>query len=193
VARIVIIQGHPDADPGRFCRALAKAYGNGAGAKGHEVHVIDIATLDFPVLRSRQTWESDTPPPPGIDAAQAAIQAAEHLVFIFPLWLGTLPALLKAFCEQVFRPGFAFAAKGSALRARLGGRSSHTIVTMGMPAWVYRLWFGGHGLRSFQQGILRFVGIRPNRLTLIGSIEATTEAQRARWLARVKTLGERAR
>ena len=39
--------------------------------------------------------------------AQRAIASAEHIVIFFPLWLGTMPALLKAFLEQVLRPGFA--------------------------------------------------------------------------------------
>ncbi len=38
---IVIIQGHPDRSPERFCRALASAYETGARTAGHEVPSID--------------------------------------------------------------------------------------------------------------------------------------------------------
>ena len=47
--------------------------------------------------------------PVTLDEAAQAIKDAEHMVFIFPLWLGTMPALLKAFLEQAMRPGVAFA------------------------------------------------------------------------------------
>ena len=38
-----------------------------------------------------------------------AIVWSEHIVLVFPLWLGTMPAMLKGFLEQVLRPGIAFA------------------------------------------------------------------------------------
>ena len=36
----------------------------------------------------------------------------EHLVIVFPLWLGDMPAVLKGFFEQVLRPGFAIGEAG---------------------------------------------------------------------------------
>ena len=78
---------------------------------------------------------------------EVEMQSMEFSAF-FPLWLGSLPALLKAFLEQVLRPGFAFDT-GKAFSGRLKGRSARVIVTMGMPAWVYRLWFHARGTGSF--------------------------------------------
>ncbi len=192
MARIVLVQGHPDNDPARFCRALADAYRDGAVKAGHSVSVVDVSALQFDPLRSRTNWEDDAPPI-AIAQAQKAIEDAQHLVFIFPLWLGTLPALLKAFLEQVMRPGFAFTPSKGGLRGRLKGRSSRIIVTMGMPALVYRLWFCSHGIASFRQGILAFVGIKPNRASLVGSIETMGERRRRAWLDYVNSLGRKAR
>lgn len=106
--RILIIIGHPDPEPKRLCRALAASYAEGARSSGHEVRTIDIATLDFPLLRTMEEFGNGKLPPSLEDAAQA-IKEAEHIVFVFPLWLGTMPALLKGFLEQVMRPGVAFA------------------------------------------------------------------------------------
>ncbi|WP_348642717.1 NAD(P)H-dependent oxidoreductase [Mesorhizobium sp. B2-4-15] len=81
--------------------------------------------------------------------ATEAIVWAQHIVFVFPLWLGTLPAMVKAFLEQVMRPGTAFAYpdKGGGLpKTLLRGRSARVVVTMGMPSVVYRLWFLSHGV-----------------------------------------------
>jgi putative NADPH-quinone reductase len=188
--KIAIIQGHPDASQRHYCHALADAYREGAIAAGHEIRAIDVTTLDFPLLRSRVAWEKDSPAP-AIADAQATIAWAEHLVVIYPLWLGTMPALLKAFLEQVFRPGFAIggAGEGKSWGRKLAGRSARIVVTMGMPGWLYRWYFGAHGLKSLEQGILAIVGIKPNRHTLIGMIEGMSDAAREKWLARIRKLG----
>ena len=51
-ARIAIIQAHPDPAGGHLCHALAEAYDEGAREAGHELRRIDVAQLDFPLLRS---------------------------------------------------------------------------------------------------------------------------------------------
>src|SRR5688500_12233228 len=105
--RILIIDGHPDARPQRFMHALARAYCDGAKAAGHEVEMLTVGALDFPLLRTAEDFQIGEPSPT-IRAAQESIRRAEHVVILFPLWLGAMPALLKAFFEQTLRPGFAF-------------------------------------------------------------------------------------
>ena len=188
--RITVIDGHPDLDPAHFCHALANAYTAGALAAGHEVLGLALASLDILPLRSRDDWERHDLPPE-IKNCQDAIGLAEHLVIIYPLWLGTMPALLKAFFEQVFRPGFAIKSGGRTLSpGLLKGKSARIIVTMGMPALVYRWYFRAHSLKSLERNILKFVGIGPIAETIIGRIEASPAA-RAAWLNKVRELGER--
>ena len=192
--RIALIQVHPDPDPARFCRALADAYAEGAAAGGHEVRRIEVAGLDFAPLRSKAEWE-DRAPAPDIRAAQDTILWAGHLVIVYPLWLGAMPALLKAFLEQVARPDFAFRPQQGGLmpKGALAGRSARIVVTMGMPALVYRWYFGAHSLKSLERNILGFVGIGPIRETLIGMVDRPDLARRTRWLARLGVLGEAGR
>ena len=191
VKRILVIQGHPDPAGTHFCDALAEAYTRGAHAAGHEARTVRIAALDFPVLRSQNEWEHGALP-----AALAPVQAdfrwAEHIVLIFPLWLGDMPALLKAFLEQVARPGFAFEQDngGAAFnRKGLTGRSARVIVTMGMPAIVYRWYFRAHSVKSLERNILGFIGISPVHETLIGMVGALQPADAARWLTKLERLG----
>ncbi len=192
MTRILIVQGHPDPDPARFCRALASAYAEGATAGGHAVRTIDLATAGIPPLGSRAEWEAD--PPPAIAAAQAEIASAEHLVFVYPLWLGAMPALLKAFLEQVSRPGFAFPKGPRGLgKGQLAGKSSRIVVTMGMPAFFYKWWYRSLTLRAFERNILAFVGVKPNRHTIVGMVEGLTAEQRAGWLETMRRLGREAR
>ena len=131
---------------------------------------------------------------PDIEQAQQDIAWAEHLVIIYPLWLGTVPALLKGFIEQAMRPGFALREKEGGEewpKPRLAGRSARIVVTMGMPAFFYRWFFGAHSLKSLERNILKFVGIKPIRETLIGMVETKDEAKRGAWLAKMEALGRK--
>lgn len=190
--RILVINAHPDRSERHLCGALVEAYVEGASGAGHSVRRIDLAGFDFPMLQSQKEFESRKVP----EELQVAVQDilwAEHLVFVFPLWLGTMPALLKAFLEQVMRPGVAFeyGAHGGLAKALLKGRTARLVVTMGMPAVVYRLWFLNHGIAALRRGILNFVGIRPVRETLFGMLAQSGDDTRRKWLAEVRALGRR--
>jgi putative NADPH-quinone reductase len=142
------------------------------------------------LLQSQHEWQHGALPA-ALEPAQEAIQWAQHLVLFFPLWLGGMPALLKGFLEQVARPGFALGAPSEhGLPAKLlSGRSARVVVTMGMPAAVYRWYFRAHSLKALERNILGFVGIAPIHETLIGSVEGLSEAERAKWLQRLGALG----
>lgn len=188
--RIVIIQGHPDARVRHFGHALADEYAKGAEDGGYEVKRIEVASLEFPLLRTKEDFEKGRPPD-SIKVAQEAIRWADHLVILYPLWLGSMPAMLKAFCEQVFRPGFAFEYQSSGRMPKklLTGKSARIVVTMGMPAFIYRWVFFAHSLKSLKRNILAFCGIGPIRTTLIGNIEGMTDKQRMDWLDELRGLG----
>lgn len=185
---ILIIDGHPDPDPARFCHALADAYAESAEDAGHGVERLTLAALDIPLLRTRAAWEEGETPA-ALRDAQAMIARADHLVIVFPLWLGDVPALLKAFLEQVLRPGFAFPKGPRGLSSGLlTGKSARIVVTMGMPALFYRWVYRAHSLKSLRSNILRFVGIAPIRETLIGNVEGGADG-REDALMRMRQLG----
>ncbi len=190
--KILILNGHPDVAGKGLCNALAEAYADGARIAGHEVRNIHAATLEFGFLRSQAEFEKGQAPP-SIVAAQRDIQWADHLFIVFPLWLGDMPAVLKAFFEQTLRPGFAYAYRSSGFPVQLlKGRSARIVVTMGMPALIYRWYFRAHGLKNLERNILKFVGFRPVRDTLIGGVGTSSRSTIERWLARIKELGRQA-
>jgi putative NADPH-quinone reductase len=189
--RIAIIQGHPDPGGNHFGTALAEAYASGAIAAGHNVRRIDVATLVFPLLRTKEDWEKGAPPA-SIRRAQEDIAWAEHLVLLYPLWLGDVPALLKAFLEQTLRPGFAMTMEGKTWKKLLKGKSARIVVTMGMPAFIYRWYFRAHSLKNLKRNILGFCGIGPTRSSLIGMIEGD-DGKRRRWIDTMRALGRDAR
>lgn len=63
---------------------------------------------------------------------------------------------------------------------------------MGMPTLIYRWYFRAHGLKNLERNILKFVGFRPVRDTLIGGVGTSSKSTIERWLARIKELGRQA-
>ena len=191
--RILVLQGHPDSAGRHLCHALAESYANGAAEGGHEVRIVTIGELEFPLLRSKDDWERGTLPV-GLAEAQASIAWAQHIVLVFPLWLGGMPALVKGFLEQVARPGFALSKpEGNGFAKKLlTGRSARLVVTMGMPAAVYRWYFRAHALKALERNILGFVGIAPIHETLVGMVEGLDDKGRGTWLQKLHNLGRRA-
>lgn len=195
---ITIIQGHPDPQPSHFGHALAETYVRGAKEAGHDTHVINVAMLDFPLLRSKQELEHGEPPA-AIRQAQAELARADHVVMIYPVWNGGLPALLRGFLEQTFRPAFIFpdAKPNEKLgflsyfnqRKALKGKTAHIIATMQMPAFVYRWYFHPHTEKNtFSLG-----GIGPIRESLIGLVETPDGRKREEWLRKMYVSGREGR
>ncbi|WP_404457263.1 NAD(P)H-dependent oxidoreductase [Oceanobacillus kapialis] len=187
--KILIINGHPD--PQSFCRSLSEAYKDGAAARG-EVRYLNLSTISFePNLkygyRKRTELEAD------LVKAREWLEWANHLVFVYPTWWGTMPAVLKGFIDRVFLPGFAFRYReNSPLWDKLlTGKSAHLIVTSDTPSWFNRLVYRRAGHQVMKRNILSFCGIKPVKVTEITPVKTSTEEKRAAWLNRVKRLGSK--
>ena len=101
-------------------------------------------------------------------------------------------AALKAFFEQTFRYGFAMTNEARGFpKPLLTGKSARSIVTMGMPAFIYRWWFGAYAMRALETSLLGLAGIRPQRRTIIGGLGALTKEKAAAHLKAVEELGRR--
>jgi len=189
--RILVMLGHPSADS--LSAALAQSYKEGAQAAGAQVRLLDLGALAFdPILRAGYRGEQALEP--DLQAAQAQIRWAEHLVWVYPTWWGAMPALLKGFIDRVFLPGFAFKYRqGSSLWDRLlAGRSAQLLVTMDSPPWYYRWVQHMPGHHQMKKTILEFSGIRPVRVQSFGPVRTADAARRQRWLERARRLGEEA-
>lgn len=188
---VCILQGHPHGSAVHLCHAIADAYAEGAISVGAKVHRIDLGKMEISLLRDPADFV--TAPPAAIAAAQEAVAASQHLVIIFPLWLGTMPAVVKTFFEQLCRNGFAIQNDGAGgfPKQMLKGRSARIIVTMGMPSLAYRFMFGAHGVRGFIGSILGLSGVKPAHDTLVGGVGALNPERTRRLLKKATRLGER--
>ncbi len=182
--KILVILAHPA--PASYCGALASAYAQGAGESRAEVRQLVLAEMKFnPMHADGGLVEVD------IAQAQDAILWAEHLVFVYPIMWGTIPALLKGFIERTFVPGFAVNfSKDSWLWERLlKGRSARLIVTMNSAPLVYRWVFGGPAHKTMKRAILKFCGVSPVRITEIGPMRSASKERREAWLEDVRNAG----
>ena len=189
--RILLIQGHPDASQPHLCHALASSYNVGAQSAGHSVKHVNVAELDFPLLRSQKDFETGLVPT-SLKPVQNELLWAEHLVIFFPLWAGDMPAMLKGFFEQVMRPSFSGEHASFFDKKVLSGRSARVVVTMGMPAIIYRWYFRAHSIKSLERNLLGIVGIAPVHETLIGLTGNMKPIDAKKWLSKLKRLGEKA-
>ncbi len=183
---VTIIVGHPDPSEERLNRVLAHRYAQAIAAAGAEARVVDLSRLEFPMLRTYDDFFEGTAPAT-IQAAQHDVAWADHLACFFPLWIGDMPALLKGLIEQLFRPAFAIDGSGRSAKKLLRGKSARLVVTMGMPALVYRAYFGAHMIKSVTR-MLAMIGIAPVRATLIGNVGAPGQRDFHKWLRRIECL-----
>jgi 1,4-dihydroxy-2-naphthoate polyprenyltransferase len=184
--RVLMVLGHPRADS--FSHALARAWRTGAERAGVDVRELELARLHFdPDVTTRHF--ADQPVEPDIARARALIAWAEHLVFVYPSWWGTMPALLKGFLDRTLAPGFAFAEDVTGFAPLLGGRSAELLTTMDTPGWVWRWIYGAPGDRAMTRAILGFCGIRVAHIARFGPIRDSSAAQRRAWLAQAEARG----
>ena len=187
--RVAVIVGHPAADS--WCGALADSYAAAARAGGHEVRMVHLAQLDFdPSLhegyRQIQALEPD------LLAAQATVAWAEHVVIAYPIWWGSVPALLKGFLDRILLPGFAFKYRpGKAFPEQLlRGRSAQLLVSMDTPPWYFRWVYRMPGIVQLKKTTLEFCGIAPVKVAAFGPLIASSPAQRASWLVKAARLAD---
>ena len=187
--RVAVIVGHPAADS--WCGALADSYAEAARAGGHEVRMVHLAQLDFdPSLhegyRQIQALEPD------LLAAQATVAWAEHVVIAYPIWWGSVPALLKGFLDRILLPGFAFKYRpGRAFPEQLlRGRSAQLLVSMDTPPWYFRWVYRMPGIVQLKKTTLEFCGIAPVKVAAFGPLIASSPAQRASWLIKAARLAD---
>lgn len=192
VVNVLVIIGHPRA--GSLCHALAEQYIRGAAQAGARLERLDVRDLAFSrdvERRIMQLQETE----PDIERARRLLAWAEHVVFVYPTWWGTMPALLKGFLDRVLSPGFAFrhAENAWGYEGLLKGRSAHVITTMDTPPLVYRFVYRSSGYHAMRRATLRFCGISPVRITPFGSVLESDAAERRRWLERARLEGRRLR
>ncbi|KJJ37959.1 NAD(P)H-dependent oxidoreductase [Aequorivita vladivostokensis] len=187
--KILIINGHPDKES--FSFGLSEAYKKGAEKSNAEIKEINIRELTFnPNLEFG--YRKRTELEPDLLDAQDKIKWADHIVWVYPVWWSSVPAIMKGFLDRILLPGFAFKKRENSLFSDkcLTGKSARIICTMDQPAWFYKLVYRSPSHNAMKKGTLHYIGIKKVRITAIGPIRLSTEEFRAKWLNKVEKLGQ---
>ncbi len=171
---ILIVNGHPDPRPERFCAALCSAYKSGADVGGWHAGRLDVGALAFGAdgfLDGRE-----------VDEAVSRIRDASRLIIVFPLWLDQAPPILRSLFGRL---------AGDGMTADGGlGRDVATIITMEMPAFAHRALTLDASADGLSQR-LSLPGIGRHKPLFIGGVDTISPAQRAEWLRRVRERGKK--
>lgn len=171
---LLVINGHPDPRPERFCAGLSTAYQEGAKAGGWEVRRLDIGACSLSMLEALKQGCGDSAKIMLDDMAWA-----DRLVIVYPLWFGQPP--------QGLRTVFSYLDEGPSNPMR--GRKAHLIVTMDMPAFAYRNMLRPGGSETSQ--MLDVPGLIAEEPVLVGCVSALEAEQRQRWLSTMRDYGLR--
>ncbi len=187
---ILVIDGHPNAQS--LASALADRYRAGAEAAGADVTVLAVRDMRFDVVL-RYGYRGTQPEEPDVTAARRALDLADHVCVVTPVWWGATPALLKGFFDRVLERGWAFRYTERGLpQGLLAGRSADVLMTSDSPRWYLRLLAGDPAVKALVRSTLRFCGMKPVRLVRFTSVRTRDEARRGEWLQRAEREGARA-
>jgi putative NADPH-quinone reductase/1,4-dihydroxy-2-naphthoate octaprenyltransferase len=185
--KVLIVAGHPR--KASFCGALARAYRKGGARANVELRVLWLADLRFD--RDVHSYDPAVQPiEKDLRRARDLIAWADHLVFVYPTWWGTMPGLLKAFLDRVLAPGFAFEdLPDGGWRPLLKGKTADLVTTMDTPGWVYRWIYRAPGHNAMKRASLGFCGITTTRVLRFGPIKTSSPGQRQAWLEAAEQRG----
>ncbi|MEM6801700.1 MAG: NAD(P)H-dependent oxidoreductase [Bacteroidota bacterium] len=188
--KILIVNGHPDQES--FNYALSAAYQKGLAQTDAELQLINIAELNFnPNLqfgyRKRTELEAD------LLQAQEKLLWADHIVWIYPVWWGSVPAIMKGFLDRVLLPGFAFKKREGSVwwDNFFTGKTARIICTLDQPSWYYRLFNRAPSHFAMKKLTLNFIGVKSIKITSIGPLRLSKEEFREKWLRKIEKLGSR--
>jgi NAD(P)H dehydrogenase (quinone) len=206
---VLIVYAHPE--PTSFTAAIKDAAVSALSAAGHRVEISDLYGEEFnPVAgrhdfihaadRTRFHYQSEQLHAsttggfvPDLVREQRRLMRADLLVFVFPLWWGGLPAILKGWFDRVCAYGVAYADGKRFEKGYFVGRRAVLGLTTG--GTIERFSQGGsygemqHVLYSVRRCILEYLGlevIEPFVAYAAPRVDASVRADYLRsWQARL--------
>ncbi len=200
--KILLVYAHPEADS--FNGALRDMTVKTLIELGHEVQVSDLYAMQFDPVSSRRNFTTVKNPDflklqyeemhaaehdgfaPDVAAEIAKLKWADLMIWQFPLWWFSVPAMLKGWVDRVFAMGSVYGYGHMYEDGMLRGKRALLSVTTGAGVDAYKP-DGSNGdinavLRPIQRGMLEFVGFEVLRPQIYYSASKVGQEQRQIWL-----------
>lgn len=200
---VFIVLAHPE--PRSFNGAMFDTAVKTLSDAGHEVATSDLYRMGFDPVSSRRNFTTVHDPDylklqaeemhatehagfaPEIEAELRKMEAADLMIWQFPLWWFGLPAILKGWVDRVFAMGRTYGGGRIYDSGTFRGRRALLSLTTGGPQPAYeRGGFNGDLesiLRPVHRGMLAFEGYSVLAPQVNFGAARVDDAQRQAWLA----------
>lgn len=169
----LIIYAHPNT-PGHNPQILEEV--KRQLASEHKTYeVLDLYHMQYdPILREEEL--RDRAISKETQEIQEKIRHAKHLIIIYPIWWGTMPAILKGFMDKVMSAGFAFKYVNRRPQGLLKGKTAAVFITSGSPK-IFQYLLGHRYSRSIKTDILGFCGIKTKVFHIDNAVKLTDKQE----------------
>lgn len=179
---VLIIKAQPS-EKG-FIHQIAQQYEGTSKTKGDNVEIIDLYAPEYQMPFLQFENQKHIPENETRTLLQQKIKNAHKLVFVFPMWWGEYPAIVKNFIDNVFMAGFAFRFEGRNPIGMLTTKTAEVYMTCDAPRWLY-FFIGFPFKKLFTKQILGFCGIQVSRFKLFGNISSSTPEKKSSILQKI--------
>ncbi len=181
--KMLVINGHPDPRPERFCAAICAAYSHGARSNGWQTQQVNIGELGYSLFDAAAEQFACSE---DVERGLRLVRDTDRLMIAFPLWLDHAPPALEMFLREATRRSMV---ETPDLR-RPAAKCGRMFVTMQMPAFIYRPRQLAKDRRSTCGMALPLPLEKRGAPTFIGSLDSLSAEQRASWLEKIRAFGE---
>lgn len=165
--KCAVIFCHPSHSEGHGVKILGRVKQT-LETSGAEFEIIDLYAEKFNPLMDEaefKSYESGAQKKDDVARCQKIISSSGLLVFIYPSWWSTPPAMLKGFIDRVFTPGFAYNSENGEMRGLLSSMRALCIRTYAGGAEAEEA--NGHVSSNFmEKAVLGSCGIKSSSVDI---------------------------
>jgi putative NADPH-quinone reductase len=194
--KVLVVLAHPN--PDSFSHAIVDRLKSTLANREHSVSVIDLYGLDYSPALTRAELAAYPTSEPAIDPLviehTRLIQECSTIVFVYPTWWSSMPAILKGWIDRTMLPGIAFSVDPQTLKLQPGLTNVRRLIgisTFGGPR-LASLVVRDNGSKIVTRS-LRAVCHRRCRTTWprMFNVDSSTIAQREKFLRRVERIAQK--
>ena len=189
--KVLVVLAHPN--PDSFSHAIVDKASATLAECGHSVSVIDLYAIGYSPAMTRAELAAYPTSTPAIDPMVVEhthlLQECTTIVFVYPTWWSSMPAILKGWIDRTMLPGVAFSVHPETLKLQPGLTNVRRLIgisTFGGPR-LASLVASDNGSKIVTRS-LRAICHRRCRTTWLRmfNIDASTTAERQKFLQRVE-------